>query len=176
MAAVHLVGAVCGEDERPRISQLARQVMEQVEARIIGPVEVLKDDEDWSIACERHKQAVKGHRESLLLVCGCVLRSRGTSELGKELREVGCGLGEEVAELIPPDAAESGAHRRNEWRVGERAIRLHRRTDEDTEATCSCARDRLAHERTLASSGLAADDDRLAVSAGGSSKRAFDLR
>ena len=48
MGAIELVVAVAGEDERGHALDLARQQAQHVERRLVGPMEVLEDEDGWA--------------------------------------------------------------------------------------------------------------------------------
>ena len=52
MVAIEIVGAVARDHEQPLIAEVVRQEGQQIARGAIGPVEVLKDQDDRSILRE----------------------------------------------------------------------------------------------------------------------------
>jgi hypothetical protein len=100
VAAVQLVGAVGGHDERALGAQAVREEGQERARRRVGPVEVLDGQQDGAVASEALEQRQERFEDARLGRRVAVVRGhrRGRRELGQEAREPGPGGRAELVE------------------------------------------------------------------------------
>jgi hypothetical protein len=171
VGAVELGVAIAAEDQQALAGREAHQVVEQAERGLVGPLQVVDEEEEAARLAEVEEAAGDAVEEAEALLGGGQIRAFGEGadaafELGREAGELGAGVADGLAQLVVRGGVDPQAEGLDEGQVGGGGLELVAAAGEHRAAGDASVVDQLAGEPGLAGAGLAGDQDHAAAAEG----------